>query len=163
MTAHDGMTGRDWLVLACDGHPAFGAQVFPPRIHCFDQRNLPSPKPSLQFLLARDRRAHIAKRLKVDKLRKVVPGREAWDSLTLVLDNPPLNIVRNSDVNHTRCASHDINAIRFHAFRQSRVILRSVILRRVIVRGAILPHPLVILSKAKNPSRLFFGLYTLSF
>ena len=73
--------------MAESGIQQGGKQVFPTRIRCFNEIDLPLPKPFLHGLFPLDCKLNVLEVFLPDKLRDLVPRREAWNFLRLVLHN----------------------------------------------------------------------------
>src|SRR5450631_4804098 len=92
--------------------------VIPLRIICFDQLNLPTPPPLLEFFLTGNRRNRIITDFEPNRPRDIVLGREARNGLCRVLVNSAYEIVGNADVNRAvLSARKDIDVVAHDAFR----------------------------------------------
>src|SRR5580692_11650845 len=87
------------------------AQILPFRIHTLDQFNLFFPPPSLELLLPCNSVLHLPKRLKVNKLRRLIPRTEPNSCLGLMLKHTSLQVPRHSEIQDTRSTSHKVDVI----------------------------------------------------
>ena len=81
------------------------------RIAAFEQRDFLGARPSFQLRLAGKRLVHVLVRFPVEQTDHVVARGESIDVMEFVLEDTPVEIATDSDVQSTRQASHDVNAV----------------------------------------------------
>src|SRR5580704_17353621 len=86
-------------------------QIAPRWVHRNNQLNLLDPKPALDPLLAPDSVAHIVKALVINKTINLVALAELRSVPKLVLPNPPMEAVRNADIETLGAVGQNVNAV----------------------------------------------------
>lgn len=95
-------------------------QVFPRRVHCFDQGDFLFASPFLQLLFPLDCRFDVRSFFKVNQPKNVVVTRESLRNLFPMLPSSSKKIAGNPDVKRTGLAGDDVDKIRFtHAARKA--------------------------------------------
>ncbi len=91
--------------------PTF-AQIFPFRVHRFNEHILFLPSPPLQFLFSFKRRHHIRRCLIVDKLMHMIPFRKSVCAIVLMLKQSVRQVIRDTDVHDTiALVCQNVNAV----------------------------------------------------
>src|SRR5579872_5124283 len=93
------------------------AQIPKPRITPPNQRQLLRPKPTFDLLLPRNRVPHVSKRLKPHQSIHIIFLRKPSEQFLLVLEHPPLQVVRDADIEHTRRRAQYISMVNSHGRR----------------------------------------------
>ena len=83
-------------------------QIFPSRICEFNETYLPPPCPSLDFLFALDRGAHLAETFKPDETVAVVSRGESRMRLLLVLKDASAQVTGHTDIERSASAGDDV-------------------------------------------------------
>src|SRR2546430_1479457 len=96
-------------------------QVLPDGVALFNQADLPGTTPAFDLFFPRNGVTNVRELLKVDQPSDAVLGREAGDEAALVLIHPPDDVVRDSNVYHSRATGHDVYAVGTHDLPDSRV------------------------------------------
>src|ERR1017187_2493755 len=97
-------------------------QIIPPPILLFNQRNLLTPSPPLNFFLPSNRVNRTSMLLKPHQSVHVVLLRESSHQLLLVLPLPTNQIVQHPNINNPRFSRHDVN-VKHAAHRPSLLSL----------------------------------------
>jgi len=110
------------------------------RIPRLDQRNLRRPRPSLQLFLPSEGLVHVVIRRPVQKALHIVLTGETLHLVELVVENPLVQIARETNVEGSRQATHDVYAIASPLSGSHEGIgmlrLRSIVLRTILLRSA---------------------------
>jgi hypothetical protein len=92
------------------------AQIFPARVHRFDQLHLLLTSPTLELLLALDGRARFAEVFKVKQVAQAVVGTESGHGLVAMLPKAALQVVRHPDLERAAVfVRDDVNEVVRHA------------------------------------------------
>src|ERR1700693_6136219 len=101
------------------------SQVQPMRIQRFDQRNLLRPTPPFQLLLPPNSLVDVVIRLPIDQPFRAVAGSEALPVMELMLKGPSAQVAGHPDVQSSRKAPHDVNAVAFSLHQKSSGAIRD--------------------------------------
>jgi len=101
------------------------SQVQPMRIQRLNQRNFLRPAPPLQLLLPPNRLVHVIIRLPINQSFRAVAGCEAFPVMKPMLKSTSAQVSSHPDVQSSRQAPHDVNAIAFSLHQNSSGAIRD--------------------------------------
>ena len=83
-------------------------------VNGFNEGDFAFAEPAFEFFFASNGGADVGEKLEVDQLFGFVARREAGEQPCFVLEDTPIKIVGDADVEHAGCGGHDVCGVGLH-------------------------------------------------